>query len=119
MCSSDLDFYAQQRYDREHLLFQKHFVENISQPVIHDGKEHIDYVPTQILTEYFRHRYTGPDNLRIDGIIYPSAQRKRGSSVVIFAGPTDLDPVPSPWPGEKHTPLLMLDSASIRRLQRK
>lgn len=51
-----------------------------------------DYVPTQILTEYFRHQYKLPDDGRLDGMVYPSAQRKRGCSVVIFASQDDSSP---------------------------
>jgi RES domain-containing protein len=50
-------FYAQVRYERDHLLFLSQFVESITQPVQHDGREHTEYVPSQIVTEYFRHRY--------------------------------------------------------------
>ena len=85
-------FYARVRYERDHLIFLQQFVEDITKPVTHDGREHIDYVPTQVLTEYFRHQYKLPDKARLDGIVYPSAQRKRGKSIVIFASHADLDP---------------------------
>ncbi|HEV2379950.1 MAG TPA: HEPN-associated N-terminal domain-containing protein [Terriglobia bacterium] len=109
-------FYARVRYDREQMLFLRHFVETITQPIAHDGKHHIEYVPTQILTEYFRYKYRTHDNFRLDGIMYPSAQRKGGRSIVIFASQSDLDPNPSGW--QPATPLLVLDSASIKRLRR-
>ena len=35
-------FYAQLRYDREHLLFLRQFVEDITKRVAHDGMEHIE-----------------------------------------------------------------------------
>lgn len=50
------------RFERDRLIFLHHFVENITQPVIHDGREHIDYIPTQILIEYFRYRFRLSDN---------------------------------------------------------
>jgi hypothetical protein len=108
-------FYAEWRYDRDHLVFLRQFVREISQPVVHDGREHIDYVPTQILTEYFRHRYRAGEDTLLDGIIYPSAQRKRGRSIVIFASQDDLNPREhEPW--ARKTPILRLDLASIRRV---
>ncbi len=113
-------FYAQVRYDRDHLLFLRDFVKSITPPVSHDGREHTEYVPTvptQILTEYFRHRYRLHDGGQLDGIIYPSARRKHGRSVVIFASQEDLNPRPSEWWNER-TPPLVLDTASIRRLRR-
>ncbi len=103
-------FFAQVRYDRDRLLFLRDFVESITQPVSHDGREHTEYVPTQILTEYFRHRYRLPDHSQLDAIVYPSARRKNGRSVVIFASQEDLSPRPSEW-WNKRTPLLVLDPA--------
>jgi hypothetical protein len=110
-------FYARVRYDRERLLFLKKFVDSITEPVAHDGKEHIDYVPTQILTEYFRYRYRANDKSRLGGIIYPSAQRKHGRSIVIFASHGDLDPNHSAS-HDGMPPLLALDSSSVKRLRR-
>src|SRR5215469_672295 len=48
-------FWFTPRYVRDKIRFLHAFTDSITQPVIHDGREHIDYVPTQILTEYFRH----------------------------------------------------------------
>ena len=48
------------------------FVKSITAPVAHDGREHIEYVPTQILTEYFRGRVKGEGASRLDGIVYPA-----------------------------------------------
>jgi hypothetical protein len=62
------------------LQFLHEFVEDLAKGIKHDGKEHIEYVPTQILTEYFRYIY--PDE--ISGIIYPSSKRKGFSSCVLF-----------------------------------
>jgi hypothetical protein len=110
-------FYAQVRYDRDHLLFLRDFVESITEPVVHDGREHIEYVPPQIVTEYFRHRYRLHDKLSLDGIIYPSSQRKRGRSVVIFVSQADLNPDPHAWSGDS-VPILALEPTSIRTLLR-
>src|SRR5689334_1893552 len=62
------------RYERDRVLFLKAFAESISQPVMHDGREHIDYVPSQIVTEYFRHVYRTDEGRQLDGIIFPSAR---------------------------------------------
>jgi hypothetical protein len=113
------DFYApHDPYERERLMFLHHFVENITQPVTHDGREHIDYVPTQILTEFFRYRFHTEGNAQLDAIVYPSAQRKHGKSIVIFASHDDLNPQ-SEIGQQVDGPMLVLDSASIRRLRRR
>ena len=111
-------FFARVRYDRDRLIFLQQFVEDITKPVIHDGREHIDYVPTQILTEYFRHQYELPDKGRLDGILYPSAQRKRGKSIVIFATQDDLDPRRDALFNTTPSPILTLDTATIRRVRK-
>ena len=56
------------------------FVRSITQPVIPDGRQHIEYTPTQVLTEYFRWM---PEN-RIDGIALPSAQTGEKTYVLYF-----------------------------------
>ena len=48
-----------------------------------DGREHIDYVPTQVFTEYFRYAFPG----RVDGLMFPSAQGP-GNNVAVFFGPS-------------------------------
>jgi hypothetical protein len=102
---------------REHrgsMLFLREFVKSITAPVVHDGREHIEYVPTQILTEYFRQRVKSGGEASLDGIVYPSARRRQGRSIVVFASHEDIDQERS-W-GE--APLLTLDPSSIHRLRR-
>jgi RES domain len=48
--------------------------------VIPDGRQHIEYTPTQVLTEYLRWM---PEN-RIDGIARPSAQTGEKTHVLFF-----------------------------------
>jgi hypothetical protein len=70
---------------REHyyeLLFLHEFARDLSEPVVLDGREHIEYVPTQVVTEYMRWL---PD-VAIDGLLFTSAQNS-GTSCVIFCGP--------------------------------
>ena len=103
------------RDERDPLIFLREFVRAITQPVEHDGREHIEYVPTQILTEYFRHRSLANGSLDIDGIVYPSAHCADGRSIVIFASQRDLDP--DHW-DNKPSPLLVLDPPSVVRVKR-
>ena len=60
--------------------FLHEFVADLSKGIKRDGKEHIEYVPTQILTEYFRYMF--PET--IHGIVYPSSKRKGSNSCVLF-----------------------------------
>jgi hypothetical protein len=65
------------RYERDRILFLHAFTKSITQPVIHDGREHIEYVPPQILTEYVRHEYRTSDGKQLDGILYPTPRYRR------------------------------------------
>lgn len=51
---------------------------------VHDGREHIEYVPTQIITEYFRYKFATKKIEKIDGIIYPSSKDRRMNACVLF-----------------------------------
>ena len=96
-------------YDTEHeqhregQLFLRGFANDLSQPVGKDGYEHVDYAPTQVLTEYFRRVFELEEsegeeveedysmysdwNVGIHGIIYKSSILEGGDCVVIFANP--------------------------------
>jgi hypothetical protein len=63
-------------------LFLYEFAQDLSAAVTLDGREHIDYVPTQVVTEYMRWLPA----VAIDGILFTSAQNG-GTSCVIFCGP--------------------------------
>jgi len=73
-----------QAHMRSTLIFMQSFVSDLSKPISRDGTEQIDYVPTQVFTEYVRHLYRCTDGEHPMGIIYPSARRNGGKSVVLF-----------------------------------
>jgi hypothetical protein len=106
--------FAASREWRGVLLFLREFVKSISAPVVHDGREHIEYVPTQILTDYFRRKVTAFDGSALDGIVYPSARRRGGRSLVVFRSREELDP--ARLSGQE--PLLKLDQGSVTHLRR-
>lgn len=72
------------RHMRSSLRFMHSFVSDLSKPVIKDNLEHIEYVPTQIFTEYLRYLYTDDEREFLNGIIYPSAANPNGVSCVLF-----------------------------------
>ena len=69
--------------ERLGLRFLGEFAKMISEPVARDDRTHIDYIPTQVFTEFLRdfHFVRGP----IDGIRYNSAAGIGGANVVLFA----------------------------------
>lgn len=72
------------RHMRSVLKFMHSFVADLSKPISKDGMEHIDYVPTQVFTEYIRYLYLSIEGDHILGIIYPSAKQEGGKSIVLF-----------------------------------
>ena len=84
---------------REVLTFLNHVREEISKPVQRNDRSHIDYIPTQVITEFVRSQLIGLDT-RVDGIKYWSAVHPGHASYVIFATQEDLIPTP----GEHRTP---------------
>ncbi|MFE1412957.1 RES family NAD+ phosphorylase [Streptomyces sp. NPDC058746] len=62
--------------------FIRAFTDDLSRRVVLDGREHIEYVPTQLLTEYFRRL----SPLRAEGILFHSAQNG-GVNYALFTGP--------------------------------
>jgi len=83
-------FDSRERDLRESVLFLGGFVDSISKPVRKDGQEHLDYVPSQVVSEYFALAMKQPKGNMVDGVIYPSAVRPGGKNLVLF--PTDRFP---------------------------
>lgn len=69
---------------RPYFSFMRDFVEDFTKPIERSDRAHADYVPTQVVTEYFRHVYRTDDDHQIDGIIYPSS-KTGNKAIVIFA----------------------------------
>lgn len=55
-------------------------------PIELNGREHIEYVPTQVFTEYLRYAFPGR---RPDGVVLASA-RSSGRNFVLFCGPESV-----------------------------
>ncbi|WP_100430358.1 RES family NAD+ phosphorylase [Flavobacterium sp. 1] len=72
-------FDSKNNWQIETIHFLKDFIKDISKP-IHDNIAIIDYVPTQIVTEYIRFN----PQLKIDGLIYPSSKDNEKENYVLF-----------------------------------
>ena len=75
-----------QPWGRQDAQFFSELVEDLTQPVARDDRIHVDYIPTQVVTEYcrmaFHHEY---DTEPLDGIVYPSTRNCGRPAVVLFA----------------------------------
>ena len=64
-------------YRRHFIRFLRKFVNDLSKPIQRDGRQHIEYVPTQVFTEFVRHIMKAPDGSSIQGLRYTSSQNGR------------------------------------------
>jgi RES domain-containing protein len=69
---------------RQAIQFLGGFIKDITKPVRKDGREHVSYVPSQVVSEYFNQVFVTSEGKVIDGIMYPSAVQPGGKNVVLF-----------------------------------
>jgi hypothetical protein len=77
--------------DYDWLLFMSAFLHDFSSPIERDDRIHIDYVPTQVVTEYLRDAKLGGDP-PLEGIKYRSARRDGGVCYVLFMDKYGVEP---------------------------
>ena len=71
------------RHDAE---FFRQLVEDLTKPIERDERVHIEYIPTQVVTEYCRMAFHDEHGaMALDGIVYPSACDQGLQAVVLFA----------------------------------
>lgn len=84
------------------LTFLRSFERDVTSPIARDEGAHTEYVPTQIVTEFVRHRLRTSAGDPINGLVYRSSRDRHRIAVVLFAesehcGPRirrPLDPEP-------------------------
>ncbi len=76
-------FDPERRHLRRPLMFFHDFASEISRPLEANSREHIDYVPTQVVAEFMRLAFES-DLGRIRGVAYRSAQQEDGVCLVLF-----------------------------------
>lgn len=71
--------------ERQLILFLHYFVDRIASPIEKDGREHTEFVPSQVVSEYFSRIFGSADHDgRIGGMVYPSTLVPTGQNVVVF-----------------------------------
>jgi len=77
-------------YDpRPRLRFLYDVSRDISRPIARDDRVHIEYVPTQVVTEYVR-TAVRIDGRKVDGIRYRSSRESAKQALVLFADQSNL-----------------------------
>jgi hypothetical protein len=92
---------------RPYYKFICDFISDFVKPIERSDRAHAEYVPTQVVTEYFRHVFRMDDGIPVDGIIYPSSKSGR-KAIVVFA---DSDACVDAGEGESRGALLELTKA--------
>lgn len=70
--------------------FLHDFTDDLTKPIMKDGREHIEYVPSQIVTEYVRYRLEQKVGRPVHGILYRSARLDGGIGCVLFYAHEDI-----------------------------
>lgn len=70
------------------ISFLNSFISDFTKSIVKDGRIHVEYVPTQIVTEYFRYVFKFGKK-SVDGIIYPSSKNKGRNACVLFFNHND------------------------------
>lgn len=71
--------HAKYKY-RQQIIFLHDLVEDMSKPILENTQDQIDYIPTQVVSEFFRHRFK-PE---IKGIKYKSVKSPKGLNIAFF-----------------------------------
>jgi hypothetical protein len=95
----------ERRHLRPGLIFLRHFVSEISKPFVRDDRIHIEYVPTQVVTEWLRTRFDPGPGEPLAGVLYGSSRNPGGINVSLFI---DNDGACDPG-DERDSALLVLD----------
>lgn len=68
----------------ELIKFLGAFKAEISKPVPYDDSEHLEYIPTQVISEYLAQVFSTGAGKQLDGVIYASSVAERGKNLVVF-----------------------------------
>lgn len=75
---------------RRDLRFLHHIADEVSRPIERGDRVHVEYVPTQVVTEFIRTQATS-DGSRISGIKYASSVHLGHASYVLFADQSNVE----------------------------
>ena len=76
--------------ERASLSFLHEFNRDFTRRVEKDGREHVEYVPSQVVTEFVRYRLRGKADRAVHGIRYRSSRRDGGIGCVLFFAHEDI-----------------------------
>ena len=105
-------FDADRNLYRSVLSFLHEFAADISKPIARDDRVHVEYIPTQVVTEYFRVAFSAK-HFPVHGIRYTSAPRPTHASVVLFADQRDVEGTEAREESGKEPMLRLIDRSEV------
>jgi hypothetical protein len=111
-------FDSENRDLRFDLSFLNSFLTDFIKPIEKDGKEHIEYVPTQVVTEYFRYIFRDSNKENVHGVCYPSSRNNGGKSIVLFIDQKNCTDTNSKQ-NSLYKPWLLMDKNHIKYIKTK
>ncbi len=76
-------FDERRRRLRPAIRFLRAFTADVATPAHPDDREHLDYVPTQVVAEYLKHRFQHPDG-PVMGVLWRSSLDREVTCCVLF-----------------------------------
>ncbi len=107
-------FDPKQRHRRPDLLFLRGFAADVRRLARPDDKEHLDYVPTQVVAEYLRQLFQDANGNQALGVLRRSAMDPTVKNCVLFADNDGCVEQEAEWTGEA-TAWLGLVPGSLQR----
>jgi hypothetical protein len=77
------------------LRFLRRFCADVSEPIVPDDRIHVEYTPTQIVSEFIKLRFRDVDGSPVDGVLYPSSRRDDGRNLVLFLRRENIEGIPN------------------------
>ena len=102
---------------RESLQFLHRFAEDVSQPFTPDTEIHIEYTPTQVVSEYLRHRLRDREGRPIHGLLYKSAKDTGRINIALFIESKEVEGVPSERWSSKEPLLKMMGVEELSKVK--
>lgn len=104
---------------RRGINFLQAFADDLSKPIKKDGKHHIEYVPTQVFTEFVRHGMKADGDESIQGIRFRSSRNSKDCYVIFVEKEGCLPPEFKSlmFGGQRRNQFLSVNASSLQTQQ--
>jgi hypothetical protein len=100
---------------RESIKFLRRFATDVSQPFEPDKEIHIEYTPTQVVSEYLRHRLKDANGEAVHGVLYRSAKDEAGINLALFIESEQVEGVITDHWKKRDAVMRLIDTTEVAR----